>query len=77
MSERNVMILSSCRTIDAITRTELGLRYLLGEPLEADIEEKKPQKNGYELILELLSNVQQTRAKVGVRYMPFCRLILK
>lgn len=62
------MFVSFCRTVDAITRTELGLRYLLGEPLEADVEEKKPQNNGYELILELLSNVQQTRAKVGWRF---------
>ncbi|XP_042220163.1 protein virilizer-like isoform X2 [Homarus americanus] len=52
------------KTIDTITRTPLGLRFFLGE--SEDILEEKKEKNGYELILEMLADVPQTRAKVAL-----------
>nr|XP_045603952.1 protein virilizer homolog [Procambarus clarkii] len=52
------------KTIDTITRTSLGLRFFLGK--SEDLSEGQSEKNGYEVVLEMLSDVPQTRAKVAL-----------
>ncbi|KAK7060093.1 hypothetical protein SK128_024219, partial [Halocaridina rubra] len=48
------------KTLDAIIRTPLGLKYFVGK---ADEEGDKRDKNCYELVFEMLSGLKQTRAK--------------
>ncbi|XP_068224412.1 protein virilizer isoform X3 [Palaemon carinicauda] len=51
------------KTFDSVTRTPMGLRYYLGI---ADDKCEERGRNWYEIILEMLTDVQQTRAKVAL-----------